>query len=493
MNKGYIIGGGPGDIGLITKKAYDLIGIADVILYDRLVNKRLLESAKEGCELIYVGKSSTSGGESQKDINKIFAEKVKENPIVLRLHGGDPFLFGRGSEEIDLLIKEGLDYEVIPGISSSFAVPAYGGFPLTKRGVSSSLHIYTARSSGGKVNLDFATMARLKGTINILMGVGVIDQISKGLIDAGMDKDTPVAVVQEGTTQNQRSVSGALEDIPQVIKEKGIKAPSIISIGGTASLLGKYDWFTDTKLFGERVILTRDADAFPRSAKVFEREGAEVLSLPMIELKTSLDIFDDDFLQELKGHDFVSFNSPMAVKAFFEGMEKLGRDSRVLGSNSILAMGSGTVEELGKYNLKPDYIPSKYSVETLLKEIGEVFGRDKKVLLLSSDIHKRDKKELSAKYMLDIEIKSIYTNKGLLYNEEEIKKYLAKESYIVFLSSSAVDNFYLNTQSLDTDSLKFVSIGPTTSKTLYKYGYDVAVEAEEYSLEGILEKLIKTK
>ena len=188
MGKGYIVGAGPGDIGLITVKGLDLIKIADVILYDRLIDIRLLNNAKKNCELIYVGKSSTTGGETQKEINNLFVEKTKVNNIVVRLHGGDPFLFGRGSEEIDLLVEAGLEYEVVPGISSSFAVPTYAGIPVTKRDISSSLHIFTARSGGGDIGLDFDSIATIKGTIVILMGVGVIKEIADLLISKGMPR-----------------------------------------------------------------------------------------------------------------------------------------------------------------------------------------------------------------------------------------------------------------------------------------------------------------
>ncbi len=490
MKKGYVIGAGPGDIGLITKKAYDLIEEADVILYDRLINKRLLDRAKKDCELIYVGKSSTSGGESQLEINRLFVDKVKEKDLVIRLHGGDPFLFGRGTEEIDLLLEEGYGFEVVPGISSSFGVPSYGGIPLTKREISSSLHIYTARSAGGKVLLDFETMAKLEGTINILMGVGVLDQIVEGLVKAGMDTNTPVSIIQEGTTPRQKSVGGTLSDIVEKARIKEIKPPSIITIGGTAGLLGTYDWFTKGRLFGKRIIITRDKYAFPKSAKVFEKEGAEVVSLPMIELETNFDSFNEKFVKDIKTFDFISFNSPMAVRAFFEGIDKLSYDLRILAGVKIIGMGSGTVEELLKYKLKADYIPSKYSVETLLEEINEKFGSGTKVLLLSSDIHNRVKEDLSEKYKLEVDIKSIYTNKQKTY-ADNIDRYLEEEAYMVFLSSSAVESFYKNTKGKDISKIKFVSIGPMTSKALYKYGYEVGVEAKIYSLEGILDEVLK--
>ncbi len=490
MKKAYIIGAGPGDIGLVTKKAYDLIKKADVILYDRLINKRLLNMTKKTCELIYVGKSSTSGGESQKEINRLFVDKVREKDTVIRLHGGDPFLFGRGTEEIDLLLEEGYGFEVVPGISSSFGVPSYAGIPLTKREVSSSLHIYTARSAGGEVLLNFETMAKLKGTINILMGLGVLDKIVDGLLRAGMDINTPVSIIQEGTTTRQKSIGGSLFDIVEKAKVAKVKAPSIISIGGTAGLLGKYDWFTKGELFGKKIIITRDKYAFSKSAEIFEEKGAEVISLPMIELKTKFDTFNKRFVEELEKFEFISFNSPMAVRAFFEGIDSLGYDLRILAKIKIIGMGSGTVEELKKYKLKADYIPSKYSVETLLSEIREKFGKDKRILLLSSDIHNRIKEELSKNYELEVDIKSIYTNREKKYGHD-IDTYLEEEVHVIFLSSSAVDSFYKNTKGKDISKVKFVSIGPMTSKTLYKYGYKVDIEAKVYSLEGILDEVIK--
>ena len=485
MGKGYIIGAGPGDIGLISTKALDLIKKANVILYDRLIDKNLLAFANKNCKLIYVGKSSTTGGETQKWINEVFVEESKKNEIVLRLHGGDPFLFGRGSEEIDELIKNKLEYEVIPGISSSFAVATYGGIPVTKRGLSSSLHIFTARSNGGELGLDFSLMSKIKGTITILMGIGVIKEISDGLIKEGMTKETPVAVIQEGTTVNQKSILGNLENISNLVEENKIKAPGIIIIGGTASLLGKYDWFTKKELFGKRLIFTRDKDSFLRSSKVFEDTGAKTISFPMIELKTDFSNLSMDFYKDLENFDFISFNSPKAVNSFFEGLDLLDLDSRVLKSTKIIVMGSGTKEELSKYFLKADFIPKEYSVNSLLAEIKETFGKNKKLLLLSSDIHGRNQEELSKLYNLEIKIKTIYTNSSIQYTKEEVLETLKENDYLIFLSASAVESFKNNTKDIDWSKYKFVSIGPMTSKALIKNNFPVDFEATTYSLEGI--------
>lgn len=492
MGKGYIVGAGPGDIGLITKKGYDLLEKADVILYDRLVDQRILNNVKKNCKLIYVGKSSTTGGETQKWINEVFVKETKENEITLRLHGGDPFLFGRGSEEIDELVKEGLEYEVVPGISSSFAVASYAGIPVTKRDISSSLHIFTARSGGGDIGLDFSTIAKLRGTIVILMGVGVIEDITKNLIAEGMSGSTEVSVIQEGTTANQRAIKGTLENISSLVIKNDIKAPSIIIIGGTAQLLGAYDWFTKQKLFGKRVLITRDRDSFDKSAKIFEEIGAETIALPMIELQTDFSVLTSEFYEGLKKYEFVSFNSPKAVTSFFEGAKAQNFDSRVLGNNKIIVMGSGTKEELSKYNLKPDFIPKEYSVLSLLSELKETFGIGKKLLLLSSDIHGRDEVSLSKEYSLDITIKSIYNNKSVSYSKEELEKSLKPNDYLIFLSSSAVESFIINTKELDVSKYKFVSIGPTTSKSIASFGLPVHVEAKVYSLQGIRDAVIES-
>ncbi len=485
MGKGYIVGAGPGDIGLISIKGLELIKKANVILYDRLVDKNLLAYANKKCKLIYVGKSSTTGGETQNWINELFAEETKKNEIALRLHGGDPFLFGRGSEEIDELMKNNLDYEVIPGISSSFAVATYGGIPVTKRGLSSSLHIFTARSNGGDLGLDFSLMSKIKGTITILMGVGLIKEISEGLIKEGMSKETPVSVIQEGTTINQKSILGNLENIGYLVETNEIKAPGIIIIGGTAPLLGKYDWFTKKELFGKRIVFTRDKDSFLRSSKVFENTGAKTIACPMIELKTDFSALTKDFYKDLENFDFISFNSPKAVNSFFEGLESLNLDARVLKNTQIIVMGSGTKEELSKYFLKADFIPKEYSVNSLLVEVRENFGENKKILLLSSDIHGRDEKELSKLHNLEIKIKSIYKNLNIEYTKEEVLEILQENDYLIFLSASAVDSFKNNTKDIDISKYKFVSIGPMTSKALIKNNLPVDFEAETYSLEGI--------
>lgn len=485
MGKGYIVGAGPGDIGLISIKGLELIKKANVILYDRLIDKNLLAFANKNCKLIYVGKSSSTGGETQKWINEVFAEETKKNEIVLRLHGGDPLLFGRGSEEIDELIENKLEYEVIPGISSSFAVATYGGIPVTKRGLSSSLHIFTARSNGGDLGLDFSLMAKIKGTITILMGIGVINEIAEGLIKEGMSKETPVSVIQEGTTIKQKAILGNLGNISDLVEENKIKAPGIILIGGTASLLGKYDWFTKKELFGKRIVFTRDKDSFLRSSKVFEDTGAKTIPFPMIELKTDFSVLTKEFYKDVENFDFISFNSPKAVNSFFEGLEALNLDSRILKNTQIIVMGSGTKEELSKYFLRADFIPKEYSVNSLLVEIRETFGEDKKILLLSSDIHGRNQEELSKLHNLEIKIKSIYKNFSIEYTKEEVLENLKENDYLIFLSASAVESFKKNTENIDISKYKFVSIGPMTSKALIKNNFPVDFEAETYNLEGI--------
>ena len=493
MGKGYIIGAGPGDIGLITQKGYKLIEKADVVLYDRLVDKRILEITPKKCELIYVGKESTEGGESQEKINKIFVRKIKENKNVIRLHGGDPFLFGRGTEEIDELIKENLEFEVVPGISSSLAVPAYNGIPVTKRDISSSLHIFTARGNGGNLALDFHVLAQIQGTIVILMGLSVLDKIIEGLIKEGVSKDRPISVIQEGTTYKQKSVEGTLENIEKLVKEKDIKAPSIIVIGEIAKLHGKYDWFTKRKLFGERILLTRDSKSFNKSSVIFEKEGAEVIDFSLIKLDTNYEKFDSLFFEEIEKADIVSFNSPTCVESFYEGISALKKDFRILGNKNVVCIGSGTVEALKKYYIIPDFVPKEYSVKSLLKELKGKYGKNKNVLLLSSNIHNRNENELSKEYELNVKIKDIYTNSFKKYEKKEIEEKLKEQGYLIFLSSSAVESFYENIKdkNLNLEKIKIVSIGPMTSETLKKYSFKISIEAKEYSLEGILEEIIK--
>lgn len=480
LGKVYIIGAGCGNIDLLTLKGKRCIEEADCVVYDRLIDPKVLKLAKPEAEMIYLGKGNTEGGVIQDEINKTLAKKALEGKVVARVKGGDPFVFGRGGEEIEEIIKYSIPFEIIPGISSSIAVPEYAGIPVTHRGLSRSFHVFTGHTMENGEWHDFSTIAKLDGTLVFLMGIKNLDLITGDLIKNGKNPKTPVAIIEKGTSDNQRVTVGTIEDIVEKAAEKKIVPPAITIIGDVVKMRESFKWFEELPLSGKKVLVTRDEKQASEFSEKLRIKGAAVKELPLIKIDDCYD-FDE---KQLKEYKVLLFNSPNGVKYFMENI----KDIRSLGHLKIGVVGAKTEELLKEYKIVPDFIPEKYMGLELAKESVNYTKEGDKILLVTSDISPSDCDSWSKDYNRKFQKLVVYKTGKITYSKEETSKKIDEVDYITFLSSSTVEAFH---DSIEGDielvkNKKIVSIGPVTTKTLENLGYIVSLEAKIFDVDGII-------
>nr|WP_307775330.1 uroporphyrinogen-III C-methyltransferase [uncultured Cetobacterium sp.] len=480
LGKVYIIGAGCGNIDLLTLKGKRCIEEADCVVYDRLIDPKVLKLAKPEAEMIYLGKGNTEGGVIQDEINKTLAKKALEGKVVARVKGGDPFVFGRGGEEIEEIIKYSIPFEIIPGISSSIAVPEYAGIPVTHRGLSRSFHVFTGHTMENGEWHDFSTIAKLDGTLVFLMGIKNLDLITGDLIKNGKNPKTPVAIIEKGTSDNQRVTVGTIEDIVEKAAEKKIVPPAITIIGDVVKMRESFKWFEELPLSGKKVLVTRDEKQASEFSEKLRIKGAAVKELPLIKIDDCYD-FDE---KQLKEYKVLLFNSPNGVKYFMENI----KDIRSLGHLKIGVVGAKTEELLKEYKIVPDFIPEKYMGLELAKESVNYSEEGDKILLVTSDISPSDCDSWSKDYNRKFQKLVVYKTGKITYSKEETLKKIDEVDYITFLSSSTVEAFH---DSIEGDielvkNKKIVSIGPVTTKTLESLGYIVSLEAKIFDVDGII-------
>lgn len=484
--KVYIVGAGCGDFELLTLKGKRCISEADCIIYDRLVNKRILGFAGKGTEFIYLGKENTEGGLIQEEINNKILEKALEGKIVVRLKGGDPFVFGRGGEEIEKLSENNIPFEIVPGITSAIAVPEYAGIPVTHRGLSKSFHVFTGMTAKENSFHDFKKIAELEGTLVFLMGVKNLGLITGELIKHGKDKNTPAAVIEKGTTGKQRVITDSLENIFKTAEKEKAVSPAVIVIGDVVKKREKFNWFEKKELFGKNILVTRDTAQGENFCREIEKLGGNSELLSFLKIEDQMQNFN---YENLKNYQALLFNSPNGVKFFFEHIP----DMRVLGNIKIGAVGAKTKEELEKFKIKPDVMPEKYLTAELAEEILKITEENDRILVITSDISPCDDVEWSRKYNRKFEKFIGYNTNFNLKSKTDVEKILKDVEYITFLSSSAVKSFV---SSLENDiscvkRLKVISIGPSTTKTLKNFKINIFSEALDYTADGVIDILRK--
>ena len=485
-NKGkvYIMGAGPGDLELLTLKGKRAIEEADCIVYDRLINPRILDFAKKDAEMIYLGKGNTEGGVIQDEINRTIVTKALEGKTVARVKGGDPFVFGRGGEEIQSLFDNGISFEVIPGITSSISVPAYAGIPVTHRGVARSFHVFTGHTMEDGTWHNFEAIAKLEGTLVFLMGIKTLPIIVSDLVKNGKDPKTPVAIIEKGATADQRVTVGTLENIIEKAKERKIVPPAITIIGEVVNLRETFKWFEDKNLFGKKILVTRDKKQAGEFSDKIEKMGGVAVELPFIEIESVLSKVTSE---DLKEYSALLFNSPNGVREFMKKID----DIRSLAHLKIGAVGSKTKELLEEYKIKADFMPEEYMVSKLAELSLEYTKPGEKILIITSDISPCDTDKFNSIYDREFHKIVAYNTKKITREKKEVCDALNKVEVVTFLSSSTVDAFYA---SIDGDlecvkNIKFASIGPVTSETMKKYGFSVDYEAKVYDINGILDAL----
>jgi len=494
----YLVGSGPGDPGLFTVKGVRCMEEADAIVYDRLAPAALLGYARPEAEKIYVGKKPGNPTMSQEEINALLVDLGRAGKTVVRLKGGDPYIFGRGGEEALALNEAGLPFEVVPGVTSGVAAPAYAGIPVTHRNVSTSVAFVTGHEDPTKdrTDVDWGKLANSADTLVLYMGVGRLAEISKGLIAAGRSQETPVACVRWGTVPEQRTVTGTLEDIANRVAAAGLKPPAIIVVGDVVALReGGLDWYERRPLFGRRVVVTRArAQAGELSAEL-EKLGAEVYEFPTIEIVPPEDFGPlDAALRELDSFSLIVFTSVNGVEAFLERLGHHGLDLRALLRDAkVAAIGPATAERIERVGLRVDVVPEEYRAEALIEALdaGQLAGE--RVLIprakVAREILPDRLREAGAEVVVPPAYESVPSSRG----KEELSLRLRSGDIdcVTFTASSTVENFVGAFGAEEAAELltktRVACIGPITADTARKRGLGVDAEADEYTIPGLVE------
>ena len=380
-----LVGAGPGDPGLLTVKGREALAQAEVVVYDRLISPAILAMIPEGAEAIDVGKRAARHTVPQREINQILLRKAQEGKHVVRLKGGDPFVFGRGGEELEILAENGIDFQVIPGVTSAVAAAAYAGIPVTDRDCCSSLHIVTGRAKAGEpLSIDFDALVRTRGTLVFLMGVAALPEIVGGLLGAGMDGGTPAAMVENGTLPGQRRCDATLDTLETRAREMDIQSPALIVVGEVCRLAEALCWFERRPLHGKRIVVTRPKLRAGTLSARLRALGAEVIEFPCIET-VPIDPCPamDAAMENIGDYEWLVFTSPAGVEAFWARLRRLGRDARCLGGVRLAVTGPATAEALEKCGLVPDLMPGTYSGAQLGESLAK--GTGVRVLLLRAE------------------------------------------------------------------------------------------------------------
>lgn len=498
--KVYLVGAGPGDPGLITVKGMECIRRADVVIYDYLASPALLDYASENAELIYVGKKGGDHTLSQEGINDLIAQKAKENLIVTRLKGGDPFIFGRGAEEAQVLIAEGIPFEIVPGVTSAIAAPAYAGIPLTHRKFTSTVAFITGHEDQHKTesSIHWASLARGVGTLVFLMGVKNLPNITQQLLQHGKPADTPVALVRWGTTARQVTVAGTLDNIVQRVQEAGLKAPAIIVIGDVVILRESMQWYEQRPLLGKRIVVTRAraqaSDLIRRLADL----GAECLEYPTIKTMPPADWTPlDNAIGNLSGYNWLIFTSVNGVKFFFQRLFALGKDVRVLNQVNTAAIGPATAGELFGFGLKSDIVPDSYRAESIIEAFADREISGHKILLPRAEEARPILPAELIRMGARVDEVTAYHTLPVTDNAEQLIQLLEENAIdaVTFTSSSTVRNFksllpHENFKDL-IKGVTIASIGPITSDTASELGFDVHISADTYTIPGLCEAIVQ--
>jgi uroporphyrinogen III methyltransferase / synthase len=487
----YLVGAGPGDPGLLTARALELIACADVILYDRLIPAAALEGARADAELLYVGKEGGGPSVPQERTEELILARAREGASVVRLKGGDPFVFGRGGEEALRLREAGIAFEIVPGVTAGVAASAYAGIPVTHRGLAGAVALVTGHAredaeqdGDGEGAVDWEALAAFPGTLVLYMSVRRLGQIAAALIAAGRSGEEPAAVVENGTLPTQRSVHGTLATIAETAQREGVRAPSITVVGAVAALAGQLDWLPPRPLAGRSVAVTRARAQASTLARRLELLGARVVQAPVITVRALPGPALDP-----APYDLVCLSSPNAVAALFERLSAGGRDARSLAGARIAAIGPGTARALAEHGIAADVVPERSVAESLVQALADVPVQH---ALVARALQARDvlPDALRARGAA-VEVLALYETLAEPLGEAALAA-ARQADYVAFTSSSTV-RFFLQAAGGEaglSPSTRIVSIGPVTSETLREHGLEPHVEAERHDIDGMIAALL---
>ncbi len=494
--KVWLVGAGPGDVGLLTLKGREVLEQAEIVVYDSLVGEGIFKFIPQEAEMIVAGKRAGRHKMAQEEINRLLLGKALEGKQVVRLKGGDPFLFGRGGEELALLAEEGIPFEVVPGVASAFAVPAYFGIPVTHRAFASSVHVMTGhRKKEEPLQLDFEALARLSGTLVFLMGVSALEEIRGGLLGAGMDPKTPAAVLQQGTCAGQKKIISSLAGIVTEARRKGIGTPAILVIGEVCTLAGQLAWHEKLPLSGKKALVTRPRERSGTLAGKLRGLGAEVLELPSIrteQITENRRLWQE--FEHLSEYQYLVFTSPAGVEVFFRELRERGHDIRILGNIQIAAIGPGTAKELNVRGLNCAWMPAVYDGEHLGMLLGEICQDGERLLIpRSAQGNLQLIREIEARTAAEITDLPIYQtvyeqSQGFADMKRQIEA--GQIHMAVFTSSSTVKGFAEAVKGLDYGLVQAVCIGAQTEAAARRLGMKT-VTAREATLDCLVEACVR--
>jgi len=504
----YLVGAGPGDPGLITIRGKQLLERAQVIIYDYLASKKLLKYVPKDAEFIYAGKrGGVKHTHTQAEINQMLIDRALAGKRVVRLKGGDPFIFGRGGEEIEELVKAGILFEVVPGVTSATAAATYAGIPITHREYTSTVAFVTGHEDPTKKdsNIAWDKLATGVGTIVVYMGIKNLESITKKVIKHGRDPHTPVAVVRWASTSEQRTVVGNLENIAEVVRKNNIKPPSLVVIGEVVNLRDTINWYEKRPLFSKRVVVTRTRDQASELVNLLENYGAECIEYPTISLEP-VDSYEvlDQALEKIDNYQWILFTSINAVDYFFKRLFELGKDVRDLKGPMVAAVGRVTAEALASRGIKADLLPAEFTGDGLAETLVSEGVAGSNILIPRALKARETLPERLIDAGADVTVAPVYQNvlpKSSIGEQlkNDLRQALEEKSVdmVTFTSSSTVKNFVTLLDLSGPDELQklmsgvtVATIGPITAKTAENHGLTVDVQPAEYTIPGLVESIV---
>ncbi|MEA4858593.1 uroporphyrinogen-III C-methyltransferase [Solidesulfovibrio sp.] len=497
MSKVYLLGAGPGDPGLLTLRAKDILSRADVVVYDYLANKAFLDFARPDAEIYYVGKKGGDHTLPQDRINELLVAMAKSGKTVARLKGGDPYVFGRGGEEAEELVAAGCPFEVVPGVTSAVAAPAYAGIPITHRSFCSSVSFITGHEDPTKAesSLNWKAFATSGSTLVFFMGVKNLPHITENLMAAGMPGDTPAALVRWGTTCRHKSLVATLATMPEEAARHGFAPPSLFVVGGVVSLRDTLSWYEKRPLLGQGVVVTRSREQASDLVRLLADQGACCHEFPALEIAPLADPAPvHAAIDRLFNYDWVIFTSANGVKCFFAAIDAKGLDARAFAGIRLAAIGPATAEALAARGLTADFLPERFVAEAVVEGLLALGVAGAKVLIPRAREAREVLPEKLAEAGAEVTVLPVYDTRPVDRDPAEIVAAMeaGEIRYVTFISSSPVTNFFarISPEVLKAAKVKTACIGPITAKTLGEYGFTPDVVAAAYTVPALAEAVI---
>ena len=499
--KVYLVGAGPGDPGLLTLKGKECLEQADVVLYDYLANSVLLQYAPATAQRIYVGRRGRGQYQDQADINRLLIARAKEGNVVVRLKGGDPFVFGRGGEEAEAVAAAGVDFEIVPGVTAAVAVPAYAGIPVTHRTLASTVTFVAGHEDPTKATalLDWPKLASASGTLVFMMGMKNLPSIVGQLLSEGRSPDTPVAAIRWGTKADQQTIVGTLADIVARTEDAHLEPPTVIVVGEVVRLRGQLNWFETKPLFGKRIVLTRAQEQAREFSQLLAAYGAEPVEIPTIQIVPPANWQAiDDAMTRLSTYQWLIFTSVNGVRPFMDRLHTAGKDARALANLRLCAIGPRTAQELGVYGLTPDVVPAEYQAEGVIAALAHVGIRGSRILIpraeVAREILPKQLRELGA----TVDVTPVYRTIAPAVDVASLTQQFneGQVAAVTFTSSSTVRNFVEVFGGRDAVKplvarVVIACIGPITARTAEEYGLMVTVMPAENTVPALADAIVR--